>query len=122
MQLSSSDNIPRINLNDNTETDYVGRISLINKKLHLSLKSGDKLVCNENGINLPNRCGVVTVSSNKTNIDINPTGLTSDDYIVIVTTSWNCNAWVSNKNTNGFTVSFSNNSTGGTLNWMILSV
>ena len=122
LQLSSSDNIPRINLNDNTETDYVGRISLINKKLQLSLKSGDKLVCNENGINLPNRCGVVSVSPNKTDIDINPMNLTSDDYIVIVTTSWNCNAWVSNKNTNGFTVSFSNNTTGGTLNWMILSV
>lgn len=122
LQLSSSDNIPRINLNDNTESDYVGRIGLINKKLTLSLKSGDKLVCDENGINLPNRCGVVSVSPNKTNIDINPTGLTSIDYIVIVTTSWNCNAWVSNKNTNGFTVNFSNNSTGGSLNWMILSV
>lgn len=122
LQLSSSDNIPRINLNDNSENDYVGRISLMNKKLNLSLKSGDKLICDENGVNLPNRCGVVTVSPNKNNIDINPTELTSDDYIVIVTTSWNCNAWVSNKNTNGFTVSFSNNTTGGTLNWLILSV
>lgn len=122
LQLSSSNNIPRINLNDNTEIDYVGRISLMNKKLHLSLKSGDKLVCDENGVNLPNRCGVLTVSPNKTAIDINPTGLTSDEYVVIVTTSWNCNAWVSNKNTNGFTVMFSDNTTGGTLNWLILSV
>ncbi len=122
LQLSSSDNTPRINLNDNSENDYVGRISLTNKKLNLSLKSGDKLVCDENGVNLPNRCGVVTVSPNKNAIDINPTGLTSDNYIVIVTPSWNCNAWVSNKNTNGFTVNFNNNTTGGTLNWLILSI
>lgn len=122
LQLSSSGNIPRIDLNDNSEEDYVGRIGLINKKLHLSLKSGDKLVCDENGVNLPNRCGVVTVSPNKNSIDINPTELKSDNYIVIVTTSWNCNAWVSNKNANGFTVSFSNNANGGTLNWLILSV
>lgn len=122
LQLSASDTVPRINLNDNSEPDYVGRISLINKKLQLSLKSGDKLVCNENGINLPDRCGVVSVSPNENTIDINPKKLTSGNYVVIVTPSWNCNAWVSNKNTNGFTVSFSNNTTGGTLNWMILSV
>lgn len=121
LQLSSTNNVPRINLNDGSEEDYVGRVALINKKLYLSLKNNDKLICNENGINLPDRCGIVSIPAGTTHIDVNPTNLTSDNYIVILTTSWNCNAWVSNKNANGFTVNFSN-SIGGSLNWLILSV